>query len=318
MDFTVETDGRLPTGDSLADAIETVDAATDRAPAYFVINCAHPNDAAGGAQRTRAHCFAVVGQSTVGSRRLLSGLKACGAGSPAGPSERKTRGSTAKSPLLALWRSDDHRFPIRLLLLAEEEVELVDALDDTILGRLAPGPMLTNCSLQSRTWSIESAFLHPRRTKPVVGFFAARTSQCHAGASLFVYYIQRSKRCREAVRQHMVCCTKDDAFVALEPAGAAPPRHSRSRSRSASTDRSPALATRTSPLRSGRPMSMIAASTSPVMTWSLLIASAAEPAVFDSEPKFFELLVYRRHLDQRLVLDQQDAAGARRRIEDDS
>ena len=42
ISFTVETDGRLPTGDSLAAAIEAVDAATGRAPAYYMINCAHP------------------------------------------------------------------------------------------------------------------------------------------------------------------------------------------------------------------------------------------------------------------------------------
>jgi S-methylmethionine-dependent homocysteine/selenocysteine methylase len=42
ISFTVETDGRLPTGQSLKDAIETVDAATRSAPAYFMINCAHP------------------------------------------------------------------------------------------------------------------------------------------------------------------------------------------------------------------------------------------------------------------------------------
>lgn len=40
--FTVETDGRLPTGTTLKDAISQVDAATDDYPAYFMINCAHP------------------------------------------------------------------------------------------------------------------------------------------------------------------------------------------------------------------------------------------------------------------------------------
>ena len=40
--FTVETDGRLPTGDSLGSAIERVDAATGAHPAYYMINCAHP------------------------------------------------------------------------------------------------------------------------------------------------------------------------------------------------------------------------------------------------------------------------------------
>ncbi len=42
ISFTVETDGRLPTGQSLKKAIEQVDAATDSTPAYFMINCAHP------------------------------------------------------------------------------------------------------------------------------------------------------------------------------------------------------------------------------------------------------------------------------------
>ena len=42
ISFTVETDGRLPTGDSLKAAIESVDAATDAVPAYYMINCAHP------------------------------------------------------------------------------------------------------------------------------------------------------------------------------------------------------------------------------------------------------------------------------------
>jgi S-methylmethionine-dependent homocysteine/selenocysteine methylase len=40
--FTVETDGKLPSGEMLKDAIETVDAATDSAPMYYMINCAHP------------------------------------------------------------------------------------------------------------------------------------------------------------------------------------------------------------------------------------------------------------------------------------
>ena len=38
----METDGRLPSGNTLEDAILQVDAATDHWPAYFMINCAHP------------------------------------------------------------------------------------------------------------------------------------------------------------------------------------------------------------------------------------------------------------------------------------
>lgn len=42
LSFTVETDGRLPSGDALGDAIASVDAATDGYPAYYMLNCAHP------------------------------------------------------------------------------------------------------------------------------------------------------------------------------------------------------------------------------------------------------------------------------------
>jgi S-methylmethionine-dependent homocysteine/selenocysteine methylase len=42
ISFTVETDGRLPTGETLGGAIAAVDEATGGAPAYFMINCAHP------------------------------------------------------------------------------------------------------------------------------------------------------------------------------------------------------------------------------------------------------------------------------------
>lgn len=40
--FTVETDGALPTGQTLQAAIEQVDAATSSYPSYYMINCAHP------------------------------------------------------------------------------------------------------------------------------------------------------------------------------------------------------------------------------------------------------------------------------------
>lgn len=46
ISFTVETDGRLPSGQALDAAIEQVDAATDGAAAYFMVNCAHPTHVA--------------------------------------------------------------------------------------------------------------------------------------------------------------------------------------------------------------------------------------------------------------------------------
>ena len=43
ISFTVETDGRLPSGQELGAAIAAVDAATDGGPAYYMVNCAHPS-----------------------------------------------------------------------------------------------------------------------------------------------------------------------------------------------------------------------------------------------------------------------------------
>ena len=42
VSFTVETDGALPTGRPLREAVEQVDALTDAYPVYYMINCAHP------------------------------------------------------------------------------------------------------------------------------------------------------------------------------------------------------------------------------------------------------------------------------------
>ncbi|QHT70697.1 homocysteine S-methyltransferase [Rhodocytophaga rosea] len=42
ISFTVETNGILPSGQSLQDAIIQTDQATDRYVAYYMINCAHP------------------------------------------------------------------------------------------------------------------------------------------------------------------------------------------------------------------------------------------------------------------------------------
>ena len=42
ISFTVETDGNLPTGQTLKAALEQVDEATSGYPCYYMINCAHP------------------------------------------------------------------------------------------------------------------------------------------------------------------------------------------------------------------------------------------------------------------------------------
>jgi len=42
ISFTLEVDGNLPSGDSLALAVTRTDRETNRYPAYYMINCAHP------------------------------------------------------------------------------------------------------------------------------------------------------------------------------------------------------------------------------------------------------------------------------------
>ncbi|MFD0668743.1 homocysteine S-methyltransferase family protein [Ramlibacter sp. MAHUQ-53] len=42
ISFTTETDGRLPSGQALGEAIQQVDSASDGYPGYYMVNCAHP------------------------------------------------------------------------------------------------------------------------------------------------------------------------------------------------------------------------------------------------------------------------------------
>nr|WP_070959224.1 homocysteine S-methyltransferase family protein [Hyphomonas sp. Mor2] len=64
ISFTVETDGRLPTGQPLADAILETDQASDHPPAWYMINCAHPT-----------HFKGVLDRDTAWTRRI-GGLRA--------------------------------------------------------------------------------------------------------------------------------------------------------------------------------------------------------------------------------------------------
>lgn len=43
ISFTVETDGRLPTGQPLKEAIQQVDSLTADYASYYMLNCAHPS-----------------------------------------------------------------------------------------------------------------------------------------------------------------------------------------------------------------------------------------------------------------------------------
>lgn len=77
ISFTVETDGRLPTGQALAEAIEQTDDATSGHPVYYMINCAHPTHfeqvlREGGAWRDR-----IRGLRANASKRSHAELDAC-------------------------------------------------------------------------------------------------------------------------------------------------------------------------------------------------------------------------------------------------
>jgi homocysteine S-methyltransferase len=43
ISFTVETNGRLPSGQPLGEAIDEVDSRSGSSPAYYMVNCAHPS-----------------------------------------------------------------------------------------------------------------------------------------------------------------------------------------------------------------------------------------------------------------------------------
>jgi S-methylmethionine-dependent homocysteine/selenocysteine methylase len=64
ISFTLETDGRLPSGQTLRAAIDEVDAATGHVPAYYMINCAHPT-----------HFASVLDGSATWTRRI-QGIRA--------------------------------------------------------------------------------------------------------------------------------------------------------------------------------------------------------------------------------------------------
>lgn len=69
ISFTVETDGRLPSGHALGEAIAAVDDATGGGPAYYMINCAHPTHFVGALGPTNGWTDRVRGLRANASRR---------------------------------------------------------------------------------------------------------------------------------------------------------------------------------------------------------------------------------------------------------
>jgi homocysteine S-methyltransferase len=76
ISFTLETDGRLPSGVSLKEAIEIVDAATGNGPAYYMINCAHPTHFEGTLHTGEAWTSRIRGVRANASKRSHAELDA--------------------------------------------------------------------------------------------------------------------------------------------------------------------------------------------------------------------------------------------------
>lgn len=76
VSFTVETDGNLPSGQSIGDAISEVDSATNNGPEYFMINCAHPDHFEGALKREEPWMVRIKGIRANASRMSHAELDA--------------------------------------------------------------------------------------------------------------------------------------------------------------------------------------------------------------------------------------------------
>ncbi|WFU48428.1 homocysteine S-methyltransferase family protein [Sinorhizobium terangae] len=102
ISFTVETDGRLVTGQSLQDAIETVDAETNGYPHYYMINCAHPSHFDGALDQGQAWVKRIGGiraNASMMSHAELDESETLDAGDPADLA-RRYRSLTGRLPQL--------------------------------------------------------------------------------------------------------------------------------------------------------------------------------------------------------------------------
>ena len=86
ISFTLETDGRLPSGQELGEAVEQVDRETGAAPAYYMINCAHPThfeDALDGAGQWRERIRGLRANASTRSHAELDEAPELDEGDPA-------------------------------------------------------------------------------------------------------------------------------------------------------------------------------------------------------------------------------------------
>jgi homocysteine S-methyltransferase len=127
ISFTVETDGKLPTGQTLKDAITETDDATGRSPAYYMLNCVHPTHFADALAKDEPWTQRLRGLRANASTRSHAELDAApdlDAGDPValGRQYRELRGRMRHFTVLGGCCGTDHRHveQIRLACTAEE------------------------------------------------------------------------------------------------------------------------------------------------------------------------------------------------------
>jgi S-methylmethionine-dependent homocysteine/selenocysteine methylase len=114
ISFTTETDGRLPSGIPLADAIAYTDDETAGHPAYYMINCVHPTHLAGALAEPGGWPDRVRGLRANASRRSHAELDASpdlDAGDPEELAEayRELRGAFQRLAVVGGCCGTDHR-----------------------------------------------------------------------------------------------------------------------------------------------------------------------------------------------------------------
>jgi homocysteine S-methyltransferase len=114
ISFTVETNGRLANGETLREAVETVDRETDNAPEYFLINCAHPThfeDALKAGHAWTARIHGVRANASTKSHAELDESTTLDAGDPSdlGRRYRNLRGAFPEMRILGGCCGTDHR-----------------------------------------------------------------------------------------------------------------------------------------------------------------------------------------------------------------
>ena len=76
ISFTVETDGRLASGQTIREAVEQTDRETGNAPAYYMLNCAHPTHFADALRESEAWIARLRGLRANASMRSHAELDA--------------------------------------------------------------------------------------------------------------------------------------------------------------------------------------------------------------------------------------------------